>query len=350
MRIVSVCRSALSCFFGTGLLLLTIGAMADEPVATGVTSTEGQKPLVANQHSQIFAIINGRAIPTEEYEAAFAGMIRQRFYHGQVPEGELAAAREEVKGKLVQRIALLGEAKRRGLLPDEKVIQVELDTYEKRYANRPEWQANRERLISDLRLQLEEQNLVYQLDQQVRNLPEPTEDEVRAFYIEKPELFTEPEKLRLSVILLKVDPSSPATAWEGTRQEAAAIHQRLLGGADFSEAARLHSAAYADAGGDMGYLHQGMLPEPIQNKIDGFKIGAVNEPVEMLEGMALFRLDERVPAKKREFADVAARAKELLVRERQDNAWKALVAQLVAKADVKYLHGPSAGPVSGAKN
>jgi len=87
----------------------------------------------------------------------------------------------------------------------------------------------------------------------------------------------------------------------------------------------------------MGYLHRGMMPEVIQERIDKFVVGKVNEPIDTLEGVAIFKLLERVVPKKRDFADVSGRARELLLRERQDKAWKDLVDRLVAKADVKFI-------------
>jgi parvulin-like peptidyl-prolyl isomerase len=293
----------------------------------------------ADAHSQTFARVNGRDIPTQEYEAAFTSLMRQKFYHGKVPENEIATDREEVKRRLVQRIVLLEEAQRRGIAADAGQIEQAIADYDKRYAASPAWRDGRERLVPGLKAQLAEQSLVAQLETQLRKVPEPAESEVRAFYEANPELFTEPEKLRLSIILLTVDPSSPATTWEATRAEAQAIYQRLAAGADFAEASRLHSGAYTETNGDMGYLHRGMLPEQLHARIDNYVLGKVNEPVETLQGMAIFRLDERVPPKKRDFADVAQRAQELLIRQRQDKAWKDLVDRLVAAADVKFFHG-----------
>lgn len=319
--------------------------------ATAPAAESEQSAAVARKemHDRVFAVINGRAIPTSDYEAAFTTLIRQRFYHGQIPENELAGVREEIKSKLVQRVVLLEEAERRNIAPDMAQIDETLAGYEKRYTNSPQWQQNREMVLPELRKQLAEQSRIALLDKQVRDLPVPTEAEVRAYYDKNPGLFTEPEKLRLAVILLAVDPSSPATAWQGSRDEARAIYGRLENGADFEEAARLHSSVYAEKSGDMGYLHRGMLPENIQQKIDKFEIGKLNEPIDTLEGVAIFRLLDRLPAKQRDFADVSARARDLLVRERQDAAWKSLIDRLVAKADVKFMHAVSTEQREGGK-
>lgn len=329
---------------------MVASAATDSAATAPTTATNGPHDAAANSagdapasHSQTFAVVNGHSIPTQEYETAFSSLVRQKFYHGQVPDKEIAAAREEVKTRLVQRVVLLDEATKRGITPDAEQIDSVIAGYESRYANSAAWRENRERLLPGLRKQLEEQSLVARLESQTRSVADPTDQDVRAFFAAKPSLFTEPEKLRLSVILLTVDPSSPATAWQATRDEAQAIYQRLMTGADFGDAARMHSGAYADAGGNMGYLHRGMLPEALQERIDAYEIGKINAPIETLQGMAIFRLDERVPAKSRSFDEVASRARDLLIRERQDQAWKSLVENLVATAEVRFLHGVTPG-------
>ena len=329
----------IACFLGL-LLSVSSGVFAvEEEGATDVPKADaGARIKQLDSHSGTFAIVNGHTVSTQEFENAFTSLIRQKFYHGKIPEQELAAARKDVKTRLVQRIVLLEEAERRGIAPDNAQIVSTLADYDTRYSSSAAWRENRELLLSGLKQQLEELSVVAQLEQQVRNVQEPDDAEVRKFYVDNPGLFTEPEKLRLSVILLAVDPSSPATAWEATREEAQSIYKRLADGANFAETARLHSTAYADTGGDMGYLHRGMLPEIIQEQIDKYEQGKINVPLETLQGVAIVRLEDRLAAKKKEFSDVADRARDLLIRERQDRAWTGLIEKLVTAADVKFLN------------
>lgn len=265
-----------------------------------------------------------------------------------MPEAQLQEARDETKNKLVQRVVLLEEAGRRGIVPDEQAVDEAIAGYDRQYADSAVWKERRESLLPNLKKQLGEQSLLSRLEQAVRQTPEPTEAEVRAFYDGQPGLFTEPEKMRLSAILLAVDPSSGSAVWQATRDEAAAIYKRLQAGADFNEAARLHSnGKFTDNGGDMGYLHRGMMPEALQERVDSFELGKVNPPIDTLEGVVIFRLEERVPPKKRDFAEVAQRAKELLVRDRQDKAWSGLLEKLTASANIKIHHQLGTGSREG---
>lgn len=288
------------------------------------------------QVEPIFAKVNGRVITMQEFEALYVAAIRQRFYHGKMQEGQAEVVRKEVTDQLIERALLLEEADRLGLKPDAAKIEQEVAGYESRYASSPRWKEQREKLLPGLREQLARQNLLEQVEKIQREIPAITKDEVRAYYDQHNELFTEPEKLRLSVILLKVAPSAQTPEWDSARAEAQEIYLQLTRGADFAKLARARSGdASADQGGNLGYVHRGMLPEGIQNHIDKAQLGVVAEPITTLEGVVLFRLDERVMPKLREFKDVEARARELLMRERQTQAGKESLARLRTAATIE---------------
>lgn len=295
-----------------------------------------------------FATVGDRVIARDEFEAAVAAGVRQKFYHGRVPEQELAAYRRDVGERLVERALLLAEAQRRGIEPDRAALEQEIAQYERRYAASERWRAQREQMLPPLVAELERQSVLRRLEAAVRAAPAADEAQVQAFYASRPELFTEPEKLRLRILVLAVDPSSPKQAWEQARAEAERLRERVARGADFGELARLHSSdASAAEGGDLGYLHRGMLPGAIESLVgERLKRGELSEPLRVLEGYALVRLEDRKPAALRAYADVKARAAELESRSRGEAQWQALRAALRGRADVRV--DESAYRVSGA--
>ncbi len=291
----------------------------------------------------LYATVDGKAITQQEFVAAFNNHLRQKFYHGQVQPDQVDAARKEVADKLIDRLLMLDEAKRRGIAADEASIDKTVAEYDARYAGSPRWQQSRELMLPGLKKQLIEQEVLRQVEAAGRSFAEPTDEAVQAFYKTRIDLFTQPEKLRLHTILLRVDPSSPKSVWDAAREEAARIVARLRAGdAKFEELAALHSQdTSAERGGDMGYLHMGMVPEAVQTRIDAFPPGSVGDPVDVLEGVAIFRLDERVPPQVMAYADVAARARELLKRELSEQAWKDFLAGLRKSAVIKFHESPT---------
>ena len=103
----------------------------------------------------------------------------------------------------------------------------------------------------------------------------------------------------------------------------------------FDELASVHSAdPTARSGGDMGYVHQGTLGPNAEASIQQLDVGEVSEPVQVLEGMAIFKLTGRRPAKLQSFDDVRQRATDLWIRDTGEQQWNSLVAQLRAASEV----------------
>lgn len=321
------------------------GALACGPYA----AAEEPKPVAPEP---LYATVNGKPITQRDFYGAFNNHLRQKFYHGQVPQDQIDAIKKEVGDRLVLRVLLLDEARRRGVAADELQIDKTVAEYDARYAASANWQKSREAMLPGLKKQLTEQEVLRQIEAVGRTISEPAEDAVRDFHKTRIELFTEPEKLRLHTILLRVDPSAPKAAWDAAREEAIRIVARLRAGeAKFGDLAALHSQdVSADKGGDMGYLHAGMIPEAIQTRIDAIQLGTVSDPIDVLEGVTIFRLDERIPAKVMKFEDVAARARDLLKRELGNQAWEKFAADLRKSAAVTLLDAPASEAQAPAKD
>jgi parvulin-like peptidyl-prolyl isomerase len=294
-------------------------AIADSRVA--VAAGEGGGAVVAS--------VGDASITREEFEQALDIAARRKFYHGKTPDGEMAKLQRDVAQSMVDNVLLVKEAKRRGLKPDTVSINRTISEYEARYKTSQQWQARRAALLPKLRKQLETESMIKRLDEKVRDVAPPDAAQLQAYYAANLDKFTEPEQWRVSTILLKVDPSSPRAVWDKARAEAASLAKRIRAGADFAQQARQRSGDVSAAnGGDMGYLHRGMLAEPAQVVVEKLKIKEISEPVTVLQGVAIFRLDERRPALQNPLAKVETRARELWRRDQSERVWHSLLVEL----------------------
>ena len=306
----------------SALLVGAIQAYAAAPAAAQETAPAVSAPAV-------FARVGDAVITVDEYEMAFTAAARSKFYHGKSPEGEVALLQREVADKMVTRTLLLREAQRRGIVPDRADIDKSIAGYDRRYANSEQWKKTREFALPALIARLEEDSLIGQLEAQARAVAEAPVDDVKAYYAANPDKFTEPERVRISTILIKVDPSSPKEDWDKASEEIKAIQKLIKDGGDFAALAKEHSKESSAAnGGDMGYMHTGTVPPVAQEVLAALKPGEMSEPLRLLEGYALLKLTERVPAKLHDFERVQPRAKALLQRDLQDAAWSALIGEL----------------------
>lgn len=314
--------------------LLSLALLA----ATGVMAATAAPPVGAATvvAPAIFAKVGDVVITQDEYKTAFDAAARSKFYHGKPPEHEVALLQREVGDQMVARILLLREAKQRGLRPDAAEIQKTVQGYEQRYAASEQWKKNRAQALPPLVARLEQEDLLSQLEKTVRGGVKVSEKQVKAYYAAHQEQFTEPEQTRVSVILLKVEPSATSATWKKAEEQAQALAKRVRAGEDFAALARQHSGdGSAPQGGDMGYLHSGMLPEGTQAALAKLKNGETSDAVRLLEGLAVFRLTDRKVARLRDFEAVKVRAQELAQRELGNDTWTAFIADLKTKTPIQ---------------
>jgi parvulin-like peptidyl-prolyl isomerase len=312
-------------------LCALLAMLCAAPGAASAQAKAAPPPAAASaaQPDAVFARVGETKIALADYQRALSVAMRNKYYHAKPPEGEIARFQREVGDDVVNRVLLLAEAKRRGLKPDAAKIAATLAGYETQYKSSANWQANRDKMLAAVRPQLERESLLEQLLHQVRELPEPSEAVARAYYEQHKDLFVEPEQVKLSLILLRVDPSSPVAAWRSAEDEGRKLHAKLAAGASFAEIARLHSGDKSAAqGGQLETMHRGLLPEAVHKVIDPLAVGAMSEPVRLLEGVAILRVDERKTAQQRAFDEIRARAADLWQRAEGDARWKALLADL----------------------
>ncbi|MBF0160991.1 MAG: peptidyl-prolyl cis-trans isomerase [Magnetococcales bacterium] len=283
-----------------------------------------------------FAVVGDEVVPASLYLNALRQGVQNKFYHGSIPEGAMAKFQREVGRNLVERLLLLKEAKAQGIKPDMAEIGKIIAEYEQRYANAPRWQSEREKLLPSLTQELESQSVLKQLEKSVRTLPDPPLADVQAYYDEHPNKFTKPMNQQLSLILLKVDPSAGGAAWKEAQAEAERVVAKIKSGSDFSELAKIHSGdPSAATGGLLAHAHAGTLSPEIEKSLEKLEPGAITDPIMVLEGVAIFRLESRNPPVKVDFDKARERAQDLLMRERAEAAWATFKQQLWQQTPVQ---------------
>lgn len=293
------------------------------------------------QPAKLFASVGTSSITDEEYNQALQQASRRKFYHGTPPEGAMDQLRHEVAREVITRELLLQEAERLGMTANEEKIKANIAEFDQRYADSTRWQQQRASLVVSLSRHYREEDLLSQLEARQRNVAPPGQNQLQEYYRTHQEKLTEPAQHRLSLILLRVDPSASNSVWDAALAEGNRLVSKLADGAGFAELAKLHSGdGSARQGGDMGYLHTGMLSPAAEEVIAGLQPGEVSVPVRLLEGIAIFRLEDRKTAQLRKFTDVSERARDLWMREQSSLAWDKLKEELWEKTEIR-IHNAS---------
>ncbi len=281
----------------------------------------------------IYAYVGEQIISADDYRQTLQNAVKGKFYHGKIPAGQMEEVQRDAGKGLIVNMMLLQEAQRRNYKPDPEFIKTSLEEilnkYEKQYGNSDKWPEYRARFIPRIKKHLAQKSIVKQLENEVSKVPSASIEDSQQYYNDNKDKFTSPEQLRVFVILLQVMPSSPVAVWDEAMDEGRRIFKQLQNGADFSELAKLHSAdASAKDGGDMGYLHKGMLAKKIQDTLDEMKPGETSRPIEVLKGIVIFRLQDRIDPVLNPFEKVKDRAGRLWQREQVELAKKNLVDSL----------------------
>lgn len=309
--------------------LFFLAVNSSEVLADSVTSASS---VIA---PRIFATVGDAIITRQEYDDAFTELSRKKYYHAKPPVAEIATMQRRVGDTLVTNTLLLAEAKRRGLKSDTIEVAKKLQIQEKLYASSERWQQVRDVEIPKLTKQYQEESLLSNLEKLVRKPPKPSEKQLREYYAAHLDKFLVPPQMRVSVILLKVDPSSPSSVWQEALAKGQALVKRLRDGADFAEMAReISDDPSADQGGDMGYLHAGMLDEAAQQTVDKLEPGAVSDPIGLMEGITIFRLTERRPARQNSFESGHDRIRDAWLEVQSEIVWQTFVAELKKQTPV----------------
>ena len=166
-----------------------------------------------------------------------------------------------------------------------------------------------------------------------------TEQFMKDYYNNNLNKFKEPERVHLSSILIKADPSGGQKVWNESKKKADGILELVKSGQDFAKLAQEHSEdPTAKDGGDMGWAHVGSISEEIGAAIEGVNTGEVVGPVMDMYGYHLVKIEERVPSTQKAFESLNIdKLKTELIEKEKKEAMKKWLKGLNDSAKVEYL-------------
>ena len=183
------------------------------------------------------------------------------------------------------------------------------------------------------------------VEQACAGVPDPTEDEVAAFFEAHKAEFVTPPQVFCQHILVK---GTSSEAFEKIR----AIRERIVkDGADFAEEAKKNSdCPSGQEGGSLGWFGRGMMVPEFDKAAFEMKKGEVSDIVTTQFGYhIIYKADEKGGGAQT-LVDVHDQIKDLLRHEARGRAMDNFVAELRANAKIEYreccgrhLHGTGEG-------
>lgn len=294
-------------------------------------------PAVASEQQKlVIARVDGQPVTGADFAPFLQAYLRSKLYHSGSPERVRALADEAIDAFLVDRV-LAEQAAARALKIDEAEVEKRLAGIKARFGDRPEWPEIRARLPK-LRQEIETDLRIEALKLEVSRVDPATETEIRAFYESQQGMFTRPAGYRLKLLLIAVDPGSSPESWRAAEVQAQDYARRVASGESFVALARANSKHNsAEHGGAIGLVHEGQLGEAAEAALRDSSPGGLAGPVRLLEGVALFEVEEKRLAALMPFPEVKERASSLLERDRAKKQWNSYVETIRGRFSIDRL-------------
>ncbi|MBN2413548.1 peptidylprolyl isomerase [candidate division KSB1 bacterium] len=143
-----------------------------------------------------------------------------------------------------------------------------------------------------------------------QSVPEPTEEEITAYYNKHKKDFQENEKRVLDYLLLETKPTAADT--QSTYNQAEDILDELKNGGNFESLATLYSKdpGSAEKGGDLGYFTRTTMVKPFADAAFSAKKGEIVGPVKSQFGLHIIKVED----KKWEDGEQKVKARHILLK------------------------------------
>lgn len=170
-----------------------------------------------------------------------------------------------------------------------------------------------------------------------------SDEEVKKYYDDNKEtLFTVPEQIKVSHILIKFTVPEGQQLTDEIKNQAKAkiedIQNQLKNGARFEELAKKYSedTVSGPQGGDIGFISKGQTIAEFENVAFALQVGQVSDIVQTSYGFHLIKVTDKKESYIKSFEEVKETIKSYLINTKQMKAWEDFVYNLIKQAKIVY--------------
>jgi len=326
------------------LLFASLMVVASFVVKLSSASAQAAEPSAAEAR-KVAARVNGEPIYEDQLKPEVEKSLAVFRRYGMRKENPDLVRQQQAKvlDKVIGDVLINQESKKRTIENIDEKVEQRIKDLEKKFGageGMERYLKIRKITLDQLRESLKPRVRVdeYLKEQGVLD-PEIPEERIRKMYDEDPQSFSSKESVRVSQILIAVDPHAGPEGREQARQKAEQIRKGILAGKDFAEMAKKHSnSKSASAGGDLGRpIKKGDLPPELEKVAFALEEGAVSEPVEEKFGWHILKVSEKHPAGVVPYAQMRAFLKKYLQEEESKKKLAEHIAELKKKSKIEVL-------------
>ena len=259
------------------------------------------------------AVVNGTIITQGEFDRVMHYERRRAAKGGQqIPEAQMPKIKNSILESLIVGELLFQESKKKGIQVKPETVTEQLTNVKKRFPSEAEFKkALEENKMTESKIKADiKRDMVIQqlLDKEVNQKVQISDEESKAFYDTNPQRFQQPERVKASHILIKVDEGATEEKKAEARKKIKEVQQKVQNGEDFAELAKTYSEGpSAPKGGDLDFFGRGQMVKPFEDAAFSLKPNETSDIVETKFGYHLIKVVDKQPAKKVAYADVKER-------------------------------------------
>jgi peptidyl-prolyl cis-trans isomerase C len=295
-----------------------------------------------NQPSKgTIAVVNGSVITQEDFDREMSRVQRQFLNMGKhLNDSQMPKIKKEVLENLIGFELLYQESQKKAIKIDEAIINKQVMTLKKRFPSEAEFKSALTKAnLSEVAIknQIARGLAIEQLIcTYVTKNATFSDEEIKAFYESHPNLFKQPEQVRASHILIKVDPQANEVKRAEAQKKIKEIQQKLQKGEDFATLATALSEGPSKAkGGDLGYFSRGRMVKSFEEAAFALRPNEVSDIVETKFGYHLIKVIEKRPETTTAFEDAKDKLGQYLKQQKVQKEVSIYVDKLKEKAKVE---------------
>ena len=257
-----------------------------------------------------------------------------------VNEEQLKRYENDIRETLINRALLLQQSQEQGIDVKGSQVTEALDQFKTAFKDEKDYQkALTEMDFTEAMLKEQMKNglsIKTLIDKEVMPSVSVSDQQVRSFYDDNPDLFRKPEQVKASHILIQVPENANAAKKAKALATIEALKTRIDNGENFATLAMEHSEGPSKTkGGDLGFFDKKQMVPPFSEAAFALEPGQVSDVVETRFGYHLFRVTDRQAEQTMAFNDVKEAISTRLRKEQEGQKIDAYLKKLKEHADIK---------------
>ncbi len=290
------------------------------------------------------AIVNGVEITKEQLDRQVALLLPRSSYHATVTDEKLEEVSKEALDELIEKEYYLTYAINRGYKVTQDELDEKLTEIKKMFKNQANFDAalKRASLTPDEFMRELKRDLIIQKLYLREIKSEVGEEELKKYYEQNKFKFMMPEKISVRLIYARNDPrvadgkKLARQKIDKAMEEIGARTKKLQDlniSVDTNKSINVFAdvaAEFSDAmsrikGGDMGFIHKGMLESDVEDVAYSLKVGEMSDILESVKGYYIIKVEDKSPEQQLDFDFVKRSLKKDLTKRYEKEKKRAIL-------------------------